>query len=246
MDYSTSGILAILVILVVLVVVTVPVRRKPTLRRIAAYARLPHIVGRTVESDRRLHVSLGGAGLGGESTMIALAAAELAYQLARRAAVGDRSPLVSTGETSAVPLAQDALRRAYYARGLRTRYNPSGARWYPAGGRALAFAAALSAMQGDERIGGNVLAGTYGAELALVMTSAGRMDIPTVAVSDRIDGQAVAYAMTDLPLIGEEVFVSAAYLEDDASPARVALTLDVMRYLLIGTMLFILILSVRG
>ncbi len=246
MDYSTLGVLSILVILVVLILITVPVRRRPALRRIEAYEMMPDIVGRTVEADRPLHISLGSAGIGGESTMIAVVGASLAYQLALRAAVGDHSPLITASDTSAIPLAQDALRRAYRDINASARYNPSAARWYPSGGRSLAFAAALSVMLSDERVGGSVLAGSHGAEVALVMNTSSRMGQPIIAVSDRLEGQAVAYVMGDAPLIGEEVFVAPAYLDENPSEARLALTLDMMRYLLIAAMLVILVLSARG
>lgn len=246
MDYSTTSTLAIFIILVVLILVTIPVRRRPALRPIQAYDRMLGIVGQTVEADRPLHVSFGSAGIGGESTLIALTAAELAYQLVRRAAVGDHSPLITVANPSALPLAQDTLRRSFNAGITYSKHNPSAARWVPSNGRSLAFAAAISAMLSDEKIGGSVLAGSYGAELALVLVTASRMKQPAIATSDRIEGQAIAYALGDKPLIGEEVFVSSAYLDDKASESRVALTLDMSRYLLIAGMLALLVISARG
>lgn len=246
MDYTTTSTIAILILLVVLILVTIPVRRRPVLRPIRAYDRMIGIVGQTVESDHPLHVSFGSAGIGGESTLIALTAAELAYQLVRRAAVGDHSPLLTVANPSALPLAQDTLRRAFHVGTVNTRHNPSAARWLPSNGRSLAFAAALSAMLSDEKIGGSVLVGTFGAELALVLVTSSRMNQPAIAVSDRIEGQAVAYALGEKALIGEEMFVSSAYLDDKASEARVALTLDMTRYLLIAGMLVALLISARG
>lgn len=246
MDYTTTSTIAILIILVALILVTIPVRRRPALRPIQAYDRMIGIIGQTVEADRPLHVSFGSAGIGGESTLIALTSAELAYQLIRRASVGDHSPFITVANPTALPLAQDTLRRAFKVGTPDTPHNPSAARWLPANGRSMAFAAALSAMLSDEKIGGSVLAGTYGSELALVLLTSSRMKQPAIAVSDRIEGQAVAYALGEKALIGEEIFVSSAYLDDQASEARVALTLDMSRYLLIAVMLVALFISARG
>jgi hypothetical protein len=246
MDYSTLGVLAIGILVVVLILVALPARRRVAVRDIDAYARMPGMVGRTIEADRPLHLSLGSAGIGGESTVLAVASAELAYYLTREAAIGDDSPIFTLSSTAAIPLAQDALRRAYVARGFAERFQPTATRWFPAGTRSLTFAAALSALIHVEDLGGNVLAGSHGPELGLVMLSATRMKLPTLAVSDQLEGQAVAYAFSDAPLIGEEVFVSAAYLDDAPGATKVAVTLDILRYVLILVLFVGLALSLGG
>ncbi|MFW5771712.1 MAG: DUF6754 domain-containing protein [Phototrophicaceae bacterium] len=249
MDSSTTQILAILALVTTLVVLAVLSRRRRrpfALRPIDAYAQMPEIIGTTIEADRPLHLSFGSAGIGGSSTVIALAAAELAYQLTRRAAIGDTSPLLTLSSTSAIPLGQDTLRRAYQQRDLSERYSPTATRWYPAGRRSLAFAAALSAMLSDERVGGSVLAGSYGPELALIMISSQRLQQPVIAVSDQVDGQAIAYALSDKTLIGEEVFTAGAYLGDNPNASSIAVATDVLRWALILAMLGGLISTLGG
>jgi hypothetical protein len=164
---------------------------------------------------------------------LTLATAELAYQTARRAAIGATAPVVTASNTSALPLAQDTLRRAYFTRERIIPYRGTQARWVPSNGQPLAFAAALSAITGDDRIAGNVLAGRYGSELALVLEQAQRRRIPSIATSATLDGQAVAYVMSDFPLVGEEVFAAGGYLGESASQTAVVATMDVLRWLLI-------------
>lgn len=240
---STNQVLALLIVvvaLVVVVIVTQFLRRRGdlfALRRLAAYDALPGFVSRAIETDQRLHLSLGSAGIGGETTLLAVVSAELAYQVAREAAIGDTPPLFTLTDASALPLAQDTLRRAYANRGRLAALQPGSTRFLPAGTRSLAFAAAVTAMQHDDRLSGHVLAGRYGPELALILEAAARRGLPTVAVSDQLEGQAIAYALADDPLIGEEVFAAGAYLGGGASQKAGIVATDMLRWLVILVMI---------
>ncbi len=240
---STTQFVSIIIILLALatnLILTQTIRRRRSavpLRPIRAFEMLPLMIGEAVEADRPLHLSFGHVGLGGENTVLALATAELAYQAARRAAIGATAPIVTVSNPSALPLAQDTLRRAYFSRERIVPYSGSQARWYPSNGQTLAFAAALTATMGDERVAGNVLAGSFGPELALALEQAQRRRIPTIATSASLEGQAVAYAMADFPLIGEEVFAAGGYLGESAGQTALVAAQDVLRWLLIAIIL---------
>ncbi len=226
----------VLLTMVVSIIVTQFVRRRRdfyVLRPIPAYTRLPLLVGQGIEANQPVHVSLGSAGLGGESTLLALASAELFYQVAQRSVIGGTPPILSVSDSSAVPLAQDTLRRAYTSRGMLSRYPRGSIRWYPGGGRSLAFAAALTATMAGDRVSSNVLAGSFGAELALPAETAARRGQQLIATSSQLEGQAVAYVMADEALIGEEVFAAGAYLTDKAAQIGSLSALDTLRWLLI-------------
>lgn len=235
---STTQFLSIIIILLALVTYliltqTIKRRRIVPMRPIRAYEMLPLMIGEAVEADRPLHLSLAHSGIGGNDTLLSLAGAELAYQAARRAAIGATAPVYTVSNPSALPLAQDTLRRAYFTRERVVPYSGSQARWYPSEGQRLAFAAALTATMGDERAAGNILTGRFGPELALVLEQAQRRRIPTIATSASLEGQAIAYAMSDFPLIGEEVFTAGAYLGESAGQKAVIAAQDVLRWLLI-------------
>lgn len=203
------------------------------LRTIAAFDRIPKIVSESIEASRPIHMSLGTSGIGGDSTLVSLAGAELFYQIIKQTAIGDKTPIITVARTEAIPLGVDTLRRAYQKTGYLERYQPLNVRWYPSSRRVLAFAAAISAMQNEDDISSNVLAGNFGSELALVIDSAHRRDRPVFAVSDNLTGQAVAFAMADDVLIGEELFVASGYLSDDAGYVSVGLTIDILRWLVV-------------
>jgi hypothetical protein len=214
------------------------------MRAFPAYESIPLLLGEAIEAGGPMHVALGGAGLGGNNTALALASAELFYQVAQRNLVG--ATVLTMSDTSALPLGYGTLHRAFASRRDR---QPSGSassvRWYPAGTRSLAFAAALTGVLGDDRVSGSLLVGSFGVELALVLEAAARRRQASIAGSVDLDGQAVAYAMADQPLIGEELFVAGAYLGGSAAQRGSIVTLDVLRWLLILGIVIATVNSIR-
>jgi hypothetical protein len=236
---STTQILTVLILLitmVLVVIITQFARRRRSLyvlRPLPAYRLIPTAIGESIEANRPVHISLGAAGLGGFETLTALAAAELAYQAASRAIIGGVSPIVTISDPTALPLAQDTLRRAAAARGLLKSGAARDARWYPAGSSGLAFAAALSGMLPDDRVAASILVGSFGTELALIAETSARRGQRLIAGTDTLQGQAVAYVMADAPLIGEEIYMAGAYLGDSAVQMAGAVVQDILRWLLI-------------
>lgn len=238
MDSTTQYLTIIIFVLalVITIIVTQFVRRRRglyILRDIPAFQRLPSMIGEAIEQNRPVHVSLGTSGLGGESTLVTLANAELFYQVTRRAVIGTAAPIFTVGDASALPLAQDTLRRAYASRSTISSAPYSSARWYPGGGHSLAFAAALTATIADDHIGANILGGSFGPELALVAEAAARRNQSIIATSDQLEGQAVARVMSDESLIGEEVFAAGAYLGESSTQVGGLVATDILRFLLI-------------
>lgn len=226
-------------------IVTVIQRRIP-MRRIAALEMLPYIIGEGIEANRPLHISFGSATIGDETTMLALASSEFVYYLAREVAVGDAAPLFTVSQGVMVPLAADTLRRAYRDEGRMSHFSESTVRWYPNGRRSLAFAAALMTMQADDKISGNVIIGRHGLEMALILDAAYRHGRKTLAMSEQLDGQAIAYAMADETLIGEELFAVAGYADEGLDLNKRNLVMDWMRLLLVASMISLVIYNYIG
>jgi hypothetical protein len=79
--------------------------------------------------------------------------------------------------------------------------------------------------------------------LALIAAAAYRRDQPIIAASDQLEGQAVAFAVSDRPLIGEEIFAAGAYLGGESSQVGSIVTQDVLRWLLIAAIVITAALS---
>jgi hypothetical protein len=217
--------------------------RRIALRPIDGYSAMPLSVGEAVESDRAVHVSLGSSAIREESTLTALASAEVLYHIAERSAVGDRPTFVTLSDPVTLGIAQDTLRRAYKARARLDRYRPSLARWYPQGPRSFAFAAGAGLSAVDEKASVHIVIGRFGAEMALLTENVIRTDGTLITHSDRIEGQAVAYALSDTPLIGEELFAGGAYLGRTPLLIGGVAALDVLRYLTLAALIAAAIVS---
>jgi uncharacterized protein DUF6754 len=240
-------IIAFLIIILTLVVnAIVLVRQRAPMRRMAALEMLPRIIGEGIEANRPLHISFGSATIGDETTMLALVSSEFVYYLAREVAVGDAAPLFTVSQGVMVPLAADTLRRAYRDENRISHFSEASVRWYPTGRRSLAFAAALMTLQADDQVSGNVIIGRHGLELALILDAAYRHGRKTLAMSEQLDGQAIAYGMADEALIGEELFAVAAYADEGLTLNKRTVVIDWMRLLLVASMFGIVIYNFIG
>ncbi len=240
--FSNTTFLTICIIIIALFAnILIRLTERKPMRPIAAIDSLATMAGASIEANRPVHVSLGSTTIGDDTTMLALPGSEFIYYMAREVAIGDAPPLFTVAEGAAIPLAADTLRRAYEQENRINAYNginffsknPISTRWYPAGRRSLAFAAALMTMQVDDKLSGNVLMGRYGIELSLVLDAAYRRGVTSVAGSDHLDAQAVAYAMADGALIGEEVLTASAYPADDYRTQKRNFAIDLMRGLVV-------------
>lgn len=88
-----------------------------SLRPIQAYAALKGLLARAAESGEAVHLSLGTGGLADEATADTLAGLQVLEFLADRAVISANPPIVTVAHPTALPVAQDLLRRAYARQG---------------------------------------------------------------------------------------------------------------------------------
>lgn len=235
---ATTGIVTITILLLTFVVSVLSTtivrlrRQRIILRHHPAYAALSQWTSEALEADRPLHFSFGGGSMA-TTAPLTLSNAETFTLLAKRATYGTQTPLVTMSDAATLPLGYDVLRRAYRSRGQGDLFKLSGVQWYPDGARSLAFAAALTGIAADRRVSAHILLGNYGSEVALVLDAAARRGASSIAASDGLEGQAVAFGMADLPLIGEEMYAGPAYVGGGSSQVGSIVALDVMRIILI-------------
>ncbi len=231
LDSATLQVLTILLLLIVLVANAV-VRRPPRAQRpISAIDALPRLVSRSIETNRPLHMAMGGFDLGDQETLLALAAADAFHESARRLSLSDAPPIVTVGSSSTLQIARDMLRRAHRSSPTAAQARPYNVRWYPDTG--FTMASAFSVMDYDDQLAGQVLAGRGGPELALPLWGAELHSTPTVVAAIRPSGQAVGYALADHVLIGEELFAVPGYLDEQSPLRQRTLVIDIVRLLLV-------------
>lgn len=204
-------------------------RSAPVLRRIPALAHMQQAVEGAVEDGTTIHVALGSREITGPQAAAGMVGLSLLQRVNQIAATGDRPPIASTGSGTLVLLAQDTIRSAYRALGQSAGYDNLLAQ--AVGFSPYAYAAGAMPLASDENTSSNLLAGSFGAE-AVFITAAAAKGL-TVAGSDNLTGQAVLYSGAEEPLIGEELYAAAAYL--DAGPMHIVSlqTQDVVRWALV-------------
>ena len=218
-------------------------RRRPasTLRPLPVFEQLRGEVARAAETGRAIHIALGQGGLAGENSLTTVAAWEVIDSLADEA-VGHRVPLViSVGDATLVPLAQDALRRAFERRGVPELYNPTWVRYIASS--PFAYAGGAATLAADETVTANVMVGAFGAEVTLVADAGSRRDLPLPAGAVSPEALGALYPATEHLAIGEELFASGAAI--GSSPGRSAglVTQDVLRVVLSVAVLAIALLT---
>ncbi len=231
MDDTTLQVYSVLFVMatVVLVYTARFFQRRPGPRRkqrqLAGIDQIPKWTLQSIESNRPLHLAFGDAAVGGDNTPAALAEAEFFHHIIERANASDISPSLTLSAPASIPLGQDSLRRAWHKGGALSR-----AQWYPPG---LAYAGAVAASMMADEPAAHIMAGSFDAELALMLDNASRRGQPSLALSDRLAGQAVAYAMADHALIGEELFAAPGAIAEAEGGGSDAVILDVWRGLIV-------------
>ena len=217
---------------------------KPALRPLRGYDSLQEQVGQAVESGGRVHVSLGPNSIIGEETATTLAGLAMLDITTERSAISDRPPIGTTADATTLPVLSDTMRRAYQRQGSPENFTPVSARLVALD--ALTLAAGATGIIADDDVRANVLIGSFGSEVALMAEAGARQHVTQTIGSDRLEGQAVSYVMADSPLIGEELYAARAYLTGEPSATAGLAVQDVLRWVIIGFILFGAVLQTLG
>jgi hypothetical protein len=212
-------------------------------RNIPAITHLLQAVGLVVEDGSRLHVSLGRGSLTSPQSASALAGLAYLRCLGDLTFAGDQPPLVTSGESTLTILSQDTLQAAARI--------PDQIALDPTNGRLtgltpFSYAAGIIPIIHDENISANLLLGNFGVEISLLTDAVERENSYILAGSDNLAAQAVIYASTSEPLIGEEIYSAGAYLEAGNMHNISLVVQDILRWLIIATILVAVLLKLAG
>jgi len=238
MSVPTQGILTIAAVIfvttfgllmVVLRTIKVP-RPGRDLRPLRALSRLRHAVNLTVESGKRLHISLGRGEITHPRTAAAFVGLKATEQLMEQTVLSDRPTVITSGTGVLGILARDTLHSAYRTADEEARYRSTYGR--VTGLTPFSYAAGTLRTMQDKHTAANFLIGSFGPEIAL-MADADVEGALTIGGTDSIAAQAVLCAAADETLIGEEVFASGAYLGNAPLHGTSLLTQDIFRWVII-------------
>jgi hypothetical protein len=175
---------------------------------------------------------VGPGGLIGRETGTTLAALSVLDAASTASVIGDELPVATTGDATTLLAAADTLRRAYERVDDLEKYETKAARLVALD--ATAMAAGATSIIADDDVQANVLVGSFGPEAALMMEAGYRQRIPQTLGSDRLEGQAVALAMADHALIGEEVYAARAYLDGTPPSVGGLAAEDILRWVIVA------------
>ena len=226
----------------VLIFLTIRARRgrAPNVRSMPVFDQLSDELGRAAEAGMPIHVGLGTGGVGGDQTLTSLAGLEVLEGIADAAVAYGVAPVVTVGDPTLLPLAQDVLRRAYLRAGIPNQYNPAAVRFIAPSPSAYALGVRDLIRRGEVRA--NVLAGRFQEEVILMSQGAEQQGLAQMAASDRLRAVGALYPADTLLAAGEELYAGGARLK--ALPKYLAsLRLqDWLRFLLV----LVILLSVVG
>lgn len=226
-----------LLFLGLIVTYTVLGTRRPwrNLRPIPAFTRFGSAIGRAVEAGSRLHLSLGRGAITNPSSATGLIGLSVLRRITTVASASDYPPIASSGDGALAILSQDTLKSTYKEIGAAKDYEPTAGR--VSGLTPFSYAAGTLPITRDEKVAVNVLAGSFGTEITLMLDASERSEVFTLAGTENLPAQSILYATAQEPLIGEEVFAAPAYI--NAGPVYTASlrAQDVIRWVVIGAIL---------
>jgi len=216
----------------------------PKFREIPAVTRLQKAVAWAVEDGNRLHVSLGRGNLTSTQGAAGLAGLSALKNLADLTSTSDRTPIATSGEPGLTVLSQDVMQTSYQKATGGGHFDTSAARL--SGLTPFSYASGTLPMMRDEHISANILLGSFGVEAGLMTDAADRQKSFLLAASDNLPAQAVLYASAQEPLIGEELYAVSEYINHSPMHAASLSVQDILRWILIISMLLGAILKLGG
>lgn len=229
--------LLLLIAFVILVFFTLRARRgrRPSVRSLPAFDNLPTELGKGAEAGASLHLSLGSGGVGGGRTLTSLAALQVLEGIADAAVSYGTLPIVTVGDPTLLPLAQDVLRRAANRLGVSQRYDPTNVRFISSFPDAYALGA--SDVLAHEKVIANVLAGSFGEEVSLLTGAGEGQDLTQMAAVDRLRALGALYPADTSLAAGEELYAGGARLMREPRYLASLRTQDVLRFLVVAAIL---------
>jgi len=216
----------------------------PTFRELSAFRLLRKAIGLSVEEGSRLHVSLGRGGVNTPQWASALAGLATLLRIANLASAGDRPPVATCGDGALSILAQDTLQVSYQKTTSAGQFDSTNSRL--TGLTPFSYVAGAIPIMHDEQISTSILIGNFGIEAGLMTDAAERQGSRCVAASDNLSAQAVLYASTQDPLIGEELYAAGAYTGAGIMHAVSLHVQDILRWLIVAVVLIGILIKLTG
>jgi len=224
-----------------------------SLRPIAGFTAIKGLVGRSAEAGQPIHLSIGTSGIGGGLTADTTAGLYVLDYIAEQGAISASPPIVTCANPTALPVAQDVMRRAYHEQGRSDEFNSARARlvapalFDPAEqNAAFAYAAGVMELIDRDKLAANVMVGRFGDEFLLMGEKGAQHQLAQIGGTSDARVLPFVNATMTHSLVGEEIYAAGAYLS--AKPAHLSslLAQDILRWLLVAFVIGAILLRTLG
>jgi len=222
------------------------------LRAIPAYDALKKLLAQSAEAGQPVHLSLGTGGIGDAATADTMAGLTVLEYFADRAVISANPPIVTMANPTALPVAQDILRRAYARHGSTEEYDPARARLIAPNpnlnsqGEAFAYGAGAMRIIAQHGLIANVMIGRFGDEFLLLSETGAQRGVQQIGGTSSERVLPFVRATVDHPLIGEEIYAGGAYLSNKPGHVSSLLAQDLMRWLIAAGLVAGVLLKTAG
>ena len=202
------------------------------LRPLPGYTGLRSQIGKAIESGSQMHVTLGKASLVSDASPTSLSAITVLDYLSKDTCNNATPPLATVGEGTLLPAAQASIYGAYRQAGNTEQFDTTAAQFVASDNDSIAYAGGVGSLIHQEKVTSNIVMGHLGGELAIITEAASRKGLEQVIGSDDPSALAIATAVSENPLIGEELLVSGAYLEGGPAQLASLQVQDILRWII--------------
>lgn len=233
MTQSDIGFIFILFTLLLILAIGFVDRKKVhgNLRVIPSFEQLQKAINLIVESGKGAHITVGRGSILSPQAGSTLAAMEMLSHLSRLCLNGDIPPISTSGDGAVNLMAIDTLRDAYRSIHLQQRFHPLTAQ--VSGVSPYSYIAGAMLAQRDDTRTLTVALGSFGPEIGLLADTSERMQAHTIGGTDNLLAQAILYATSRSPLIGEEFFAASAYTRGATFQVASLKAQDILRIILV-------------
>lgn len=215
----------------------------PSVRPLPAFQHMPREMEYAAESGTAVHIALGSGSLYENDALLSMAGVDVVTSLADAAVAFSAPPVITVGDPTLLPLAQDVLRRAYERHNRIEAYNPANVRFIAPTPLAYAAGAAQNAV--IEGASANFIAGAFDSEVALIADAGVRRGLPQLSAVTTPAAVGALYSTVDHLAVGEELFAAPAQITGQRRYLLSLVAQDVMRLLIVlailGSALFSLL-----
>ncbi len=228
-------VLGLLILIGASLVLRLRKKTQVSMRPIPAFQGLKIQAGYAAESGGGIHIALGNGSLYGEDAITSIAATQVLEALADEAADYNAPPIVTVGDPTILPIAQDILRRAYERKGRLELYNAGQVRFVAPS--PVGYAAGAADIADNETVTATIMIGDFQTEVSLIADASARYNIPSLAAATTPTAIAALYPAVEKLAQGEELYVAGAQLTGERHYLAGLITQDILRIILIVTII---------